>query len=72
MGCLWVFRGVLGVYMVVYTCITGVRRCTYLGVHRCTYGKCRCIKGCINDDLLKEYNYDRFHVHISVDTLCSR
>ena len=23
------FRGVFGVYMVVYTCITGVHRCTY-------------------------------------------
>ena len=48
-----VFRGVLDVYMVygVYTCITGV--------HRCTYGKCRCImkvyKGCIKG-IYKGYN----------------
>ena len=30
------FRGVLGVYMVAYTCIVGVHRCNYVneGVYR--------------------------------------
>ena len=41
LGCMYgvygVFRGVLGVYMVVCTCITGV--------HRCMHGYKGCIKG---------------------------
>ena len=47
MGCVEVFRGVLCVYMVVYTCITGVRRCKYGN---------EVYKGCINDIIILEYD----------------